>query len=126
MENLVLVGLLMTSIIGAGAVGTAMMAGEMRFMDDGHMGMMGGRGGHMMDEMHEHHGECEEMHEECEEVMDEDCDELTNEECLELHDGDHEDMSEFCNHEDHEHDEDAEGESEHDHENEEHGCSMMH
>ena len=108
MENIVLIGLLMTSLIGAGAVGTTMMADDMGLMDNDHMGMMGGRGGHMMDDMHEHHGECEKMLEECEEHMNEDCDEITYEECLELHEGDIEEMHESCEHENHEHDEDAE------------------
>ena len=114
MQNIILTGLLLSSLIGAGAVGTTMMADDMGFMNGGHMGMMGENEGHMMDEMHEHHGECEEMQEECEEYMDEECDEISYEECLELHEGDYKNMSEFCDHDDHEHEDD------------EHGCAMMH
>ena len=91
MNQILLVGLLLSSVVGAGALGATVM------MSDADWGMMGGGGCAMMDE---------DMHEECEEHMEEHCGDMTSEECEEMH----EECEEYMgDHDDHE----------------EHGCGMM-
>jgi hypothetical protein len=90
MNQILLVGMLLTSVVGAGAVGTTMM------MSGVDWDMMGGggcpmRGGY-------------EMHEECEEHMEEHCGDMSHEECDEMHEECEEYMDEY--------------------DDEEHGCDM--
>jgi hypothetical protein len=100
MEKIFLLGLILISIIGAGAVGTVVTSDNNYGMIDGHYGMMGEGNGHMMDV-----NDMQTMHEECEEHLDEDCDDMTEEECGEVNEECEEYMDEYCEHDEHEHSE---------------------
>ena len=98
MNQILLIGLLLSSVVGAGALGaTVMSEADWEMMSGGYGGMMGGGGCAMMDE---------DMHEECEEHMEDHCGDMSYEECEEMH----EECEEYMDdHDDHE----------------EHGCGMM-
>lgn len=90
MEKIFLIGLVLSSIVGVGTAGTMMADQDMGMMDGNGMRMMndyGSADGYpMMDE---------DMHEECEEHMEEHCGNMTDEECEEMHEECEEHMHEY-------------------------------
>ena len=85
MNQILLIGLLLSSVVGAGAIGSTMMS-------EADWGMMRGGGCAMMDE---------DIHEECEEHMEEHCGDMSYEECEEMHEECEEHMDEHDDHEEH-------------------------
>lgn len=96
LEKILLIGLLITSLIGAGVVGTMAMGDNIGMMRMGG-GMRNSRGGGcpMMNGEGRNY-----MHDECREHMEEHCGNMSWEECEEMHEECEEHMHEYCEHED--------------------------
>jgi hypothetical protein len=92
--KIILLGLVLFSILGFGATSGAFTSGYGWDMMDGHHGMMGDSGSHMMHDDEYMH----DMHEECEGHMDENCEYMSIEECEEEYEECEEDMHEYCEH----------------------------
>jgi hypothetical protein len=120
MEKILLIGLLLAIIFGAGAVGAVMTSGSNYGMMDDHYGMMGDQNSHMMDsdEMHS-------MHEDCEEYMSEECDEMSEDDCEYSHEDCDEYMNEYCEHKETELSSNIIGYNSVENRIEEHVCPMM-
>jgi hypothetical protein len=120
MEKILLIGLILAIIFGAGAVGAVMTSGSNYGMMGDYNGMMGNENSHMMNsnEMHS-------MHEDCEEYMGEECDEMSDEECEYSHEDCDESMNEYCEHEETGLSSNRIGYNSVENRNEEHSCPMM-
>ncbi len=86
MVKILLIGLILTSLIGGGVVGISMMGDDYGMMQDGYM-----------HDNHHRHGEGH-MNEECEEYMDEHCEYENYEDCEAYSEECEEHFEEDCDH----------------------------